>query len=283
MLGSSLTVAVFSLGALLREALALDNGVGVTPALGYNTYQSPWSFQGGDALLIADALEETGLKELGFRFVNSDCGWQSNKNGRDERGLPIANMPNITETAATLHHRGFKMGLYSSLSSVQCGGAPGGLYHEDLDAEYYSTLGLDYLKYDNCAEYALEPNARSSPMRDALNRTGCKVLFSTEPFDLSPNAQAHIANLWRTTTDVADTTEKVRVNIDLNDKWAEFAGPGGFNDPDSATTCCPNVPPPIIFYLGADGCAHAHTQCSNVAKAKPRPRTSTDPITSPGL
>lgn len=69
-------------------------------------------------------------------------------------------------------------------------------------------------------------------MRDALNRSGRRVLFSTEPFHLSPNPQAHIANLWRTTTDVADTTTKVRVNLDLNDKWAEFAGPGAFNDPD---------------------------------------------------
>ena len=50
--------------------------------------------------------------------------------------------------------------------------APGGLYHEDLDASAYARWGLSYLKYDNCAEYALEPNARSSPMRDALNRTG---------------------------------------------------------------------------------------------------------------
>jgi alpha-galactosidase len=69
-------------------------------------------------------------------------------------------------------------------------------------------------------------------MRDALNRTQRRILFSTEPFDLTPNPQAHIANMWRTTTDVADTTMKVRVNIDLNDKWAEFAGPGGFNGND---------------------------------------------------
>ena len=69
-------------------------------------------------------------------------------------------------------------------------------------------------------------------MRDALNRTARQILVSTEPFHLSPNPQAHISNLWRTTTDVADTTSKVRVNLDLNDKWAEFAGPGGFNDPD---------------------------------------------------
>ena len=144
----------------------------------------------------------------------------------------------MTHVAAQLEARGFEMGLYSALSSVQCGMAPGGLYHEDLDAAAYSAWGLSCkggplstgfnlhcrllppphvavsasrshehsmqcarvrvhvwlwvdalyladLKYDNCAEYALEPNARSSPMRDALNRTtGRPILFSTETFHL---------------------------------------------------------------------------------------------------
>ena len=72
-------------------------------------------------------------------------------------------------------------------------------------------------------------------MRDALNRSAPPsrpILFSTEPFHLTPNPQAHISNLWRTTTDVSADVGKVRVNLDLNDKWSEFAGPGGFNDPD---------------------------------------------------
>ena len=169
----------------------------------------------------------------GFVYVNSDAGWQPAKPGRNSSGWPVPDpkcpMP---ATAQSLHARGFKMGLYSALSSVQCGVAPGGLYHEDIDAAAYASWGLDYLKYDNCAEYALEPNARSTPMRDALNRTHRPILFSTEPFHLTPNPQAHISNLWRTTTDVAADVFKVRVNIDLNDKWAEYAGPGGFNDPD---------------------------------------------------
>ena len=79
-------------------------------------------------------------------------------------------------------------------------------------------------------------------MRDALNRTGRNtgkpVLYSTEPFHLTPNPQAHISNLWRTTTDVAATTAKVRVNLDLNDKWAEFAG---YNDFDIILDHFPRV------------------------------------------
>ena len=99
--------------ALLPAALALDNGKAITPPMGFNTYQSPWSFQGGDALVIADALEATGLKAAGYTFVNSDCGWQSNKKagGRSASGQPVSGMGNITATAAALHARGFEMGL----------------------------------------------------------------------------------------------------------------------------------------------------------------------------
>ena len=46
----------------------------------------------------------------------------------------------------------------------------------------------------------------------------------SRPASRTPNPQAHISNLWRTTTDVAATTDKVRINLDLNDKWAELAG-----------------------------------------------------------
>jgi alpha-galactosidase len=127
----------------------LDNAVCLTPPLGFNTYQSPWSFQGGDALTIAAALEASGLKSAGYTYVNSDCGWQSNQKGggRDAAGRPVSGMGNITAVAAALHERGFSMGLYSALSSVQCGGAPGGLYHEEMDADAYAEWGLDYLKY----------------------------------------------------------------------------------------------------------------------------------------
>ena len=245
--------------ALPPPTAALDNGVGITvrpqtlrprapahappltastrrqPPMGFNTYQSPYAAGLDNEWYapIAEQLTQTGLQALGFRYVNSDAGWQPNKHGRNASGSPVAQPgADMATVAAALRAKGFSLGLYSSLSSVQCGMAPGGLYHEDLDAASYAEWNLSYLKYDNCAEYALEPNARSAPMRDALNRTNHAILFSTEPFDLTPNPQAHIANLWRTTTDVSDDVAKVRINIDLNDKWAEFAGPGGFNDPD---------------------------------------------------
>jgi hypothetical protein len=62
-------------------------------------------------MVIADALEASGLKAAGYSAINSDCGWQSNKHGRDADGRPTADMANISGTAATLHQRGFTMGL----------------------------------------------------------------------------------------------------------------------------------------------------------------------------
>ena len=73
--------------------------------------------------------------------------WQPTKPGRDPAGVPVpSDACPMPATAVALHAKGFRVGLYSALSSVQCGGAPGGLYHEDLDADAYQAWGLDYLK-----------------------------------------------------------------------------------------------------------------------------------------
>lgn len=41
-----------------------------------------------------------------------------------------------------------------------------------------------------------------------------------------------IANSWRTTGDIQDSWESITANADQNDKWAAYAGPSGWNDPD---------------------------------------------------
>ena len=46
-------------------ASSLDNGVGLTPPMGFNTYQSPWPFQGGFAPKIGEALTDFGFKARG--------------------------------------------------------------------------------------------------------------------------------------------------------------------------------------------------------------------------
>jgi alpha-galactosidase len=41
-----------------------------------------------------------------------------------------------------------------------------------------------------------------------------------------------VGNSWRTTGDISDNYASMIGNIDWNNIWAKFAGPGGWNDPD---------------------------------------------------
>ncbi|KAF8021788.1 hypothetical protein BT93_G2043 [Corymbia citriodora subsp. variegata] len=71
-------------------------------------------------------------------------------------------------------------------------------------------------------------------MSKALLNSGRPIFFSLcewgqeDPATWAPS----IGNSWRTTGDIEDKWESMTIIADLNDKWAEYAGPGGWNDPD---------------------------------------------------
>ena len=67
---------LFALGAL-QPVAGLDNGVGLLPAMGYNTWNdlrcddvSASAVRG-----IADKMVSLGLLELGYRYLNVDDCW----------------------------------------------------------------------------------------------------------------------------------------------------------------------------------------------------------------
>jgi len=41
-----------------------------------------------------------------------------------------------------------------------------------------------------------------------------------------------VGNSWRTTGDISDSWNSMISRADQNDKWAQYAAPGGWNDPD---------------------------------------------------
>nr|KAJ0188033.1 hypothetical protein LSAT_V11C900481180 [Lactuca sativa] len=71
-------------------------------------------------------------------------------------------------------------------------------------------------------------------MRDALNSTGRTIFYSLGEWGEDDPAQwgGNVGNSWRTTDDIADTWESMTSIADLNDKWAAYAGPGGWNGCD---------------------------------------------------
>ena len=69
--------------------------------------------------------------------------------------------------------------MYSDAGPKTCLGLPGSRGNEELDAQYFADLGVDFLKYDNCAagpeDWIVD---RYVAMRDALNDTGRPILYS---------------------------------------------------------------------------------------------------------
>ena len=227
-----------SLLALAASAAALNNGLARTPPCGLNSYMSGKS---GAAFLssIADWFVSTGLDKQCFIFVNSDEGWeQGTRNATTHELMPdFGQYPGgIEPLVASLAAKGvgMKLGLYGAASGVTCGGISGQLGFEDLDVATLMRWGVSYWKSDNCASYAMDSSVRFAATRDALLRAGAQIVYSTEPFSISPDVRqsVKVSNLWRVGKDIGTDFETVLNRASISDKWSPLSGPGGWNDPD---------------------------------------------------
>ena len=220
---------------LCATAHGLDNGVAVTPPMGFNSYMAPQSGATGLGE-IASFFINSGMVHSGYEYINTDEGWELK--GRDPatgklqwNGAYPDGIKGFTDKLKTM---GLKYGIYGANSGVTCGVNPGQLYHEDIDAQTYVDWGVSYVKSDNCASYAMDPSVRFGAMRDALNRTGERVVLSIEPFSITPDPEqsVRVSNLWRIACDISGNYDDVLNRADISDKWSPLAGPGGWNDPD---------------------------------------------------
>jgi alpha-galactosidase len=93
---------------------------------------------------------------------------------------------------------------------------------------------VDYLKYDNCWNQGVAAQQRYKAMGDALKATGRPIVYSICEWGQSkPWLWAQeVANMWRTRSDIGDDWGKVINRAHLNQKYAAYAGPGAWNDPD---------------------------------------------------
>ncbi|MCO5567718.1 hypothetical protein L7F22_021412 [Adiantum nelumboides] len=204
--------------------------------MGWNS----WNFFGckiSEELIreTADALISTGLADLGYNYVNIDDCWSSHRNKEgilvpDKETFPSG----IQSIADYVHAEGLKLGIYSDAGLLTCEKRPGSLFFEFQDAETFASWGVDYLKYDNCFNLGLKPEVRYPPMSEALNQTGRPIFYSLcEWGQDDPATWANVVgNSWRTTVDIQDNWDSMVAIADLNNQWASYAGPGGWNDPD---------------------------------------------------
>jgi alpha-galactosidase len=216
---------------------AYDNGLGLTPPMGWNTWNR-FHCDIDEALVreTARVMVDSGLHKRGYQYVNLDDCWQVSRDSsghiiEDRKKFPSG----IPALAEYVHSLGLKFGLYSDSGLLTCQGRPGGLYFETQDAATYTAWRVDYLKYDNCFAQGQGPvQGRYQRMHDALNATGTPIFFSMCEWGVEDPAlwARPVGNSWRTTQDIEATWTSILQCLDQNDQWHGQAGPGGFNDPD---------------------------------------------------
>jgi hypothetical protein len=246
-------IAVVSIGG----ARALDNGVALTPPMGWMSWQyfravTDCVTYPSDCLTEglfhaqADHLVKDGYLAAGYNSLHFDDAVVDMQ--RDAQGHlqgDRARFPSgLKALGDYLHTRGLQLAIYSDIGTNTCGGYPGSQGNITVDAQTFAAWGSDYLKLDGC--YANETDyARDYPaMGRALNATGRPIVYSCSwPAYLSEAEKtrvypelAKICNLWRQFDDIQNSWDSMLSIVDYwgdnQDVFSKYSGPGQWNDPD---------------------------------------------------
>jgi len=226
---------------------AIDNGLGKTPQMGYNTW---YDFMCNDSLhednirQTVDEFVKLGLPKYGYEYINlDDCIVEPTRGDDDKLRGDLKRFPSgMRQLSDYVHDKGLLFGVYTDRGNATCANLPAALGNEELDAQtYVNDWNVDYIKEDSCFapvdhDVAFEQYGK---MRDALNSTGKPVFFSLCGWEdwYAPEG-ANLGNSWRTGPDDSNWGG-VKVNIDIMANGesslgdlASFAGPDkGWNDP----------------------------------------------------
>ncbi|CAG08335.1 unnamed protein product [Tetraodon nigroviridis] len=246
-------LVLFSVGP---AAVALDNGLALTPTMGWLHWERFMCNTDCDRdpdnciserlyMQMADVMVKEGWKEAGYEYVCIDDCWPSPRRnifGRlqaDPKRFPGG----IKKLAEYVHSRGLKLGIYADVGSLTCAGYPGSLGYYDTDAQTFAEWGVDLLKFDGCYMNLTMLGEGYMNMSKALNKTGRSILYSCEwplyewPLK-KPNYTAirETCNHWRNSQDVSDSWSSIKSILAwtaaYQDTIVPSAGPGGWNDPD---------------------------------------------------
>lgn len=245
--------------------IVVGEQIGLTPAMGWNTYTC-WgtSFKREHVLRAAKAMKAAKLDEHGWSYINMDDGWQGIRGGASNALQPNELFADMKGLVDQIHALGLKAGIYHSpwvmTYGSRCGGTsedPKGIWDPkqwprekivsnkkilpraigrysfvEVDVRQFAEWGFDYLKYDW--------NPIEAPdvilVHNALRRSGRDLILSlsnSTPFknikDIAPHAES-----WRTTGDILTVTWKKVIEFAFAQmKWAPYQTPGHLIDPDT--------------------------------------------------
>ena len=256
-------------GAATRKlTLKVGDTICLTPPLGWNSWNC-WGQDISDEKIraAADAMVRSGLADHGWSYVVVDDCWRTRPTeaqagfkrpswiqdpkyiygpARTADGTPVSNsrFPDMAAMAAYLHAKGLRAGLYSVPSETSCCYTFGSWQHEAKDAETWAKWGYDLVKYDWCygdRQYADKTKPAEWQFRgyklmgDLLAKQPRDIVYNVcnyGRFDVLKWAKKAGGHYWRTNDDLKDTWSLLIKSIDANLNVADYAAPGGWNDPD---------------------------------------------------
>ncbi|KIW37576.1 uncharacterized protein PV06_10222 [Exophiala oligosperma] len=147
------TTAVLISLATLAAASVESPWLSPKPPMGFNNW-SRFQCALNESLFTqtADAMLSRGLLAAGYDRLNLDDCWALHSRAADGslQWDPVKFPHGIPWLSDYLKQRGFKLGIYGDSGNKTCGGYPGSLGYEALDAKTFSDWGVDFLKLDAC-------------------------------------------------------------------------------------------------------------------------------------
>ena len=243
-----------------------------TPPMGWNS----WNWFGKQDIneevvkQVIDNMIKEGLRDAGYNYVIIDGGWRDTLLGPNGELLPHpVKFPNgIKPLADYAHSNGMKLGVHVVPGTHDCGGDPvGAVGHEEVHLKQFVEWGLDFIKLDQCQflDDPCEtcPKSKSGWSEETsreiyqhwsqlLNECDRDIVYSISAYKFR-EWYPDFCNMARTTGDIrsrihtggADFTKpldykkphfSVMEIVEINNKAAEYAGNGYWNDPDMLVT-----------------------------------------------
>ena len=212
------------------------------PPMGWNSWNT-FTKDINEKLIFetADKMVEEGLLDAGYEYLVIDDCWSEKE--RDENGQLVADHVKFPHgmkyVADYVHSKGLKFGMYSCCGLMTCAGYPASFGHEFDDANYFASVGIDLLKYDNCYHPSSPSILSYARMGLALRQTGRDIVYSLcnwgneEVWRWARSVGGH---MYRSTGDIMDNFESIKRLSNSQKENLGYSAPGCFNDIDMLVT-----------------------------------------------
>lgn len=263
--------------------IIVGDKIALTPPMGWNSW---YCFSEGvtdaDVRAMAKAMDDSGLVNYGWSYVNIDDCWQGEK--RDASGAITANekFPDMSALTGYIHGLGLKAGIYSTPWMGSYAGFIGGS-SPDETREYETALppakrlqrGQVFGRYPGTQSRGLGKVGpvwlfdrdmkriaawnfdfikvdwlpidipTTKRVSEAVRTSGRDIVLSLSNAATLAWAADYgkYAELWRTSGDIHDAWSSVAgIGFDRNPAWAAYSRPGNWNDPDMLQVGAIGVP-----------------------------------------